>query len=105
MTPPTGILVVERTSTKDIKMRELYVQVDDLPEQTLQFGQSFELELATGSHRIKATNRLFTDRAEFSVSAGGKVCFDAANVSAGAIFAPLLMLGAGGYKVRLKRTQ
>ncbi len=84
-------------------MRELFVQVDELPEASLKFGQSLELELNEGTHRVKVTNRLTTQRAEFTVRGEETVRFDAANVPAGAFFAPLLALGAGGYKVSLKR--
>jgi len=84
-------------------MRELFVQVDELPEASLKFGQSLELPLAEGTHLLKITNRLTTQRAEFTVRSEETVRFDAANVPAGALFAPLLALGAGGYKVSLKR--
>ena len=98
-----GTVVVDRTSSLDIKMRELFVQVDELPEASLKFGQSLELMLPEGTHHVKVTNRLTTQRAEFTVRSDETVRFDAANVPAGAFFAPLLALGAGGYKVSLKR--
>lgn len=103
MDKPGGTVVIDRTSAQDIKMRELFVQVDELPEASLKFGQSLELPLAEGTHRVKVTNRLTTQRAEFAVRRDEIVRFDAANVPAGAFFAPLLALGAGGYKVSLKR--
>lgn len=55
-----GRLIVERRDASDIGMRDLYVIVDELPEETLLYGGSLELPLPPGEHRVKVTNRLFS---------------------------------------------
>jgi hypothetical protein len=97
-------LVVERTAEDDIKMRDLYVLVDDEPERTVHFGKSLEYELEPGDHRIKITNRLFTKAENFTVAPGQTVRYSATNVAGGGLFAPLMLIGGtGAYKVRLTR--
>lgn len=97
-------LTVHRDSEADIKMRDLYVVIDDDPEVTLLFGGGLTAELAPGTHRLKITNRLFNKEAEFEVAEGGDVDFQVANIPGGCLFAPLIVLGgAGAYRVALTR--
>ena len=97
-------VVVHRTDPSDIKMRDLYIKVDDLPERTLLFGGSTEFDLAAGRHKILATNRLFKKVLEFEVSEGETVTFSAANVPGGCLAIPLYIVsGTGGYRVKLER--
>lgn len=99
-----GSVVLLRTSLKDIKMRDLYVQVDDRREITLLFDEWVELQLDPGEHRIKITNRLFTKRAAFDLAAGETIRFEVANVPGSLLFAPLLIIsGTGAYKVALRK--
>lgn len=99
-----GQLVVERRASDDIGMRDLYVIVDELPEETLLFNQSLTLDLPPGEHRVKITNRLFSKVETFLLGEGQTVRFSAANVGATSLFAPLMIVsGTGAYKVALKR--
>jgi len=100
----TGVLVVKRTSHEDLKMRDLYVRIDDLPEDTLLYGESLEVPLAPGPHHIKITNRLYSKSADFEVKAGENVRFNVANIeNRGILNALMTMTGSFSYKVRLER--
>jgi len=72
-------VLVERKSDRDIKFRDFYVTVDDLPERTLSYGDSTEFEISPGHHRISATNRLFTVHDEFDVKEGETARFEGIN--------------------------
>lgn len=101
----TGTLVVERTSDRDIKMRDLYVFVDDMPEQNVMFGNTLEIPLDPGEHRLKITNRLFSDQATFTVREGETVRFSATNVLKNGLLNVVAAVGGGVmYKPILKRT-
>ncbi|CAN5451765.1 hypothetical protein BH11ARM2_BH11ARM2_29540 [soil metagenome] len=99
-----GRLIVERRDASDIGMRDLYVIVDELPEETLLYGGSLELPLPPGEHRVKVTNRLFSKVETFMLGEGQTVRFSGANVGASSLLAPLMIItGTGAYKVALKR--
>ena len=100
----TGIGRVIRKSDRDIKMRDLYVKIDDGKEQNLKFPSEVEITLTTGAHTIYATNRMYTRRLEFEVETGGDsgITFEVANTTrgcGGALFA----LGFGPYQCELRR--
>lgn len=100
----TGLLVVKRTSSKDLKMRDLYVRIDDLPEDILLYGETLELPLSPGAHHIKITNRLYSKSADFEVKPGENVRFNAANIpSSGVLNLIMTMTGSFAYKVQLER--
>ncbi len=96
-----GRLIVNRTSDRDIKARDLIVRVDELPQETLKFQQSMELPLSPGEHCIKITNNLFSKSATFSIAAGETVTFTAGNVPGGCLGALVVTIGA--YTVLLER--
>jgi hypothetical protein len=92
--------IVSRTSTKDIKMRDLYVQVDDLPEETLLFGDTLDIDLTPGDHHIKVTNRVYSKTVNFNLKEGESVRFTGACVSSRSIISVLMMMvGTVPYKV------
>jgi hypothetical protein len=100
---PSGSLIVSRTSPNDIGMRDLYVLVDDREEQTLLNGQTLSLPLEPGKHTLKVTNRLFTQKADFSLESGQTAKFIASNRALGGLFSFLIVLGGtGAYKVTLE---
>ena len=99
-----GTLTVVRNSPDDIKMRDLYVSVDELPEWNLQFADTRSIQLSPGEHRVKITNRLFSKSETFTLAAGQTTSFRVANIPSGPLFAPLMVIGGmGGYKVRIER--
>ncbi|MCC7230095.1 MAG: hypothetical protein IT203_06850 [Fimbriimonadaceae bacterium] len=103
-TDDVGTLRIERSSPKDIRMRDLYVLVDDDTEDNLLYGEFLELELPVGEHRIKITNRLFTKSETMTVSAGETVRYRVANIPATGPMAILMLItGSGSYKVHMER--
>ena len=92
---------ITRKSDTDIKVRDLYVAIDDGPEQTLKYGGEVELEVPIGAHAILATNRLYKRRLEFDVGQGGDpVVFEVANTARGC--AGVLFTVGGPYQVELR---
>jgi hypothetical protein len=83
-------------------MRDLYVVIDDLEEQTLLNGQTLTLPLTPGQHLLKVTNRLFTRKAQFELEEGQTAKFLVSNKAVGGVFSLLVVLGGtGAYKVTL----
>lgn len=98
-------VLIERKSSRDIRMRDLYVRVDDLPEDTLVYGESLELDLEPGPHRVLVTNRVFSKRLEFDLSEGQTATFSAACVPSRSILSVVMMLtGTVPYKVDIRQT-
>jgi len=99
-----GLLVVDRTMSTDIGIRDLYLRVDDWLEETLAFGESFEAPLEPGEHRIKVTNRLYSLTETFEIAAGETVRFEAGNVPGKGLLTVLMAItGSGAYRVALVR--
>jgi hypothetical protein len=98
----TSQIVIERKSSKDIKMRDLYVRVDDLPEETILYGDTLELSLPPGEHQIKVTNRVGSRSLDFTLKEGETKRFVGACVSSRSLLSILMMIvGTVGYKVAL----
>ncbi len=101
---PAGTIIVERTAGQDIKMRDLYLRIDDHAEETLRFGTIYSVDLPVGEHSIKATNRLFSRTQKFTLSADQIIRFSATNVASKSIFSIVAFLsGSVLYKVVLER--
>lgn len=100
----TGTLIVSRRAHKDIKMRDLYVLVDGEEADTLQFGETMEMDLPPGDHRVKVTNRMLSKSSEFSISAGEKVEFEVGNVPSYSPFTIVMLItGTMPYRVMIRR--
>jgi hypothetical protein len=92
-TPPEGAsatLTVTRQSPEDMQERELYVSVDGQRRGILRFGDSLEVPLSAGHHRLRVHNTISRRYAEFDVGDGERIRFRAANVR-GKGFAMLAM--------------
>jgi hypothetical protein len=96
-----GRIIVNRTSPRDIKVRDLIVMVDALPRETLKFQQSMELPLKAGEHTVKVTNNLLSKDLPFTLAAGETATFLAGNVAGGCMGA--LVVTVGIYSVMLER--
>lgn len=100
----TGRVIVERNSSKDIKMRDLYLSIDDQPEETLLFGDSLDLALPPGEHRIKVTNRVYSKSVEFNIGDGQTARFQAANLPSRGLLSLLMVFsGTVPYKVAIEQ--
>lgn len=88
-------LRLERVSDRDMKIRDLYVSVDDLPERTLEFGDTTEFTLSPGEHEVKANNRLFKAALTFTAQAGESITIEAANTQRIGVLNMLTFIGGG----------
>jgi len=95
---------IVRKSERDIKVRDLYVKLDDGEEHNLKFPSETQLNVTAGIHTIHATNRLYKRHIEFEIAAGGDpVVFEVANTARGC--AGVLFTVGGPYRVELRRAE
>ena len=98
-----GLLVVSRNSPKDIKIRDLYIELDGNEIAALEYEKSYEGPLIPGEHTLTATNRLYHRSESFTSSEGERVAFEVANIASGCGGLMFIVVGMGPYKVKLKR--
>src|SRR5579862_9055445 len=96
-------LVVNRNSTRDIKIRGLFVFVDDKEVANIAYGESFDTELQPGSHTLKVTNKLYSKSVDLDLKEGETAEFTAANVLSGLWAVIIGWSGLAPYKVVLQR--
>jgi hypothetical protein len=96
-------VVISRNSSNDIKIRELYVAIDDEEQRTLLFGQAVTLPATLGKHTILATNRLFSESMEFELAEGETARFAVANIAGGCAVSFAMIVGVVPYRVSLRR--
>ncbi|MHB8638124.1 MAG: hypothetical protein ACYC96_16830 [Fimbriimonadaceae bacterium] len=99
-----GVVRLVRRSASDIKMRDLYVRIDDGPELNVKYLAEVEVPVAVGAHTVHATNRLYKRRIDFELAkAGDEITFEVANTAKGCA-GVLFTMGFGPYQVELRRT-
>ena len=69
--------------------------VDDLPEKTLEFGDTLDLTVPPGEHKVRASNRLFKSVLTFTAQAGDTVTIEAANTHRMGALNVLTFIGGG----------
>jgi hypothetical protein len=69
------LVTVSRQHPRDFGERQVYVRIDDGPQVSLPFGQTFTREVGPGAHRLAANNTLFWKNLSFSVESGEHVEF------------------------------
>ena len=95
--------MVRRNSEADLKIRPIFVTIDQVPERTLLFGHETEFQLPAGTHVLRATNRLFSKKVSVRLAPGETATFTVANVAAGCLFVFASMSGAVACKLILQR--
>lgn len=95
-------IIIDRTSDKDIKMRELDAFIDEVFVDKLMFNSSFADDVPPGEHTIKVTNHLHTRKLHVNLKAGQTLHLMAGNYfdALGGVMMP--SLGFGPYKVFLR---
>lgn len=96
-------MTVSRTDDRDVQQRQIYARIDDTPQRTLMFGESFTLEVEPGQHTLKTNNTLYWKSVSFSVEPGEHVEFAVINISSKLSFGFLAMLGAGPLRLVIER--
>ncbi len=100
---PTCVVAI-RNSTRDIKMRDLYLAIDNADYVSLQFGQSVEIPLEPGDHEIRVTNRISTKKLEFHVAEGEATTFNVACIPSRGLMSLLMIItGTVPYKVSIEQ--
>lgn len=85
-------------------MRDLYLFVDQEPEITLEYGEMVEIEQEAGNHTARVTNRVFSQKVEYSLAEGETAKFQVANVAARGLLSYLMMLvGTVPYKPTIRQ--
>ena len=67
----SGLVRITRKSDSDIKMRDLYVKIDDGEERNVKFGTAIDVTVSVGAHTIHATNRLYKRQVDFELAKTG----------------------------------
>jgi len=101
----SGLVRITRKSDSDIKMRDLYVKIDDGEERNVKFGTAIDVTVSVGAHTIHATNRLYKRQVDFELAkTGDLVEFEVVNTAKGCA-GVLFTMGFGPYQVELRRTE
>lgn len=100
----SGTIRITRKSDRDIKIRDLFIQVEGEKEQNIKFGEVIEIPVPAGKVEMRATNRLYFRDASFEIGPDETVVFEVANVATkGPLSALMLITGTILYRVELKR--
>jgi hypothetical protein len=82
----------------------VYLWIDgEKSDRPLKYGKTFTRELAPGHHVVKASNTLFSTKAEFDAAPGETIRYRCENGLTGGGMVMVLMMGVAYLRVRLKR--
>ena len=99
---PTAVTVT-RTSEDDFKSRQVIVTIDEHRLPDLLWGDSVTIEIAPGSHRLRAHNTLVWKSVTFSVGPGEQAFFEVINRATAGTYLMLPIFGIGPLALTLKR--
>ena len=97
-------ITISRTSSDDVGLREIYVDLDGERLAILHHGQMVTREVASGPHRLRAHNTLFWRNLDIVVQPGEHAAFFAVNRAGWGTFSVLALLGAGPLYLTFERT-
>ena len=96
-------IVLRRTSSEDVGVREIYVTIDGRDAGVLRPGDIVTKQVPPGRHVVKASNTLFRTTVEFDAAEGETIRYQCENgLSPGGIVMVLFM-GVAYLKVKLVR--
>ena len=98
-----GVVTIRRVDARDVGHRQIYVRVDDAPNQTLLFGDSIRLEIPPGQHHLKANNTLFWKSVAFEINPNEHLEFTLVNQSSTFGFGVLALLGVAPLRLVIER--
>jgi hypothetical protein len=98
-----GRIAVSRNSGRDMKIRGIELLLDGEFVGNLAFGQTYEAEIAPGTHTLTATNRMYSPSIDFEVKAGDTVRFVVTSIPLGGLWLLIAMMGTVAYRVKLER--
>lgn len=91
---PAGRVSFVRTDPTDVGVRQIIARIDDGPNTTLLFGETADVEVAPGDHRLRVHNTLFWKTIPFTIGAGEHLEFTVVNTSGFFSFGVLAVIGA-----------
>jgi hypothetical protein len=68
-------VTISRCHESDAQMRQVLARLDDGPQMTLMFGETFTIEVEPGRHLLRANNTLFWKRLSFTAEPGEHIEF------------------------------
>lgn len=96
-------ITVERTSSDDVGIREIFVAVDGEQIAILGPGESITHEIPAGPHRIRAHNTLFWKTHDVVLQPGEHARFRAINRAGWGSYGLLMVLGASPLYLTFER--
>ena len=100
----TASVHISRNSPRDIRMRDLYLTVDDEEEHVLLFGDSLDIPLEPGDHTIRVSNRVYSRKLDFRIQESESAKFVVGNIPSKGLFSIfMIMSGTVPYKVWIER--
>ncbi len=101
---PNGQLIVSRTKTGDIGIRNIEVFIDGEFSGDLAYGSELMFSLEPGSHTLRATNKMNSKKATFDIDGSEPVRFQVVAIQMGCLWHLVSMLGTVPYRVELSRS-
>lgn len=102
---PTSHLIVSRTKSGDIGIRNIEVFIDGEFSGDLAFGSELKFPLKPGSHILRVTNKMNSKEATFEVDGSKEVRFHVVAIQMGCLWHLVSMLGTVPYRVELTRSE
>jgi hypothetical protein len=96
-------VTISRNHPTDVKQRQVVARLDDGTRTTLFYGDSITLEVAPGTHRLRAHNTLIWRTVKFTVEAGEHLEFILINRGPAWTYAMLALLGAAPLFLKIER--
>ena len=103
MEPAKARITVTRKSSKDVRVRQVYISVDGRNVAELLYGDSVTADVDPGPHRIRANNTLVWKTVECDLKPGEHARYTVVNRPGFGSFAMLSLLGGGPIYLSLDR--
>jgi hypothetical protein len=103
MEPAKARITVTRKSSKDVRVRQIYISVDGRNVAELLFGDSVTTDVDPGPHRIRANNTLVWKTVQCDLKPGEHARYTVVNRPGFLSFTMLSLLGGGPIYLSLER--
>ena len=96
-------VTISRNHPTDVRQRQVVARLDSGTKATLFYGDSITLEVAPGTHRLRAHNTLIFRTVKFTVEPGEHIEFILINKGPAWTYAMLALLGAAPLFLSIER--
>jgi len=97
------LLTIHRTSTEDVKTRQVIFSLDGKKIGQLMYGQSLTREIPPGRHSLRANNTLVWRTVEFDAEPGVEIHYRCVNRAPESLYFMLFIFGVAPLYVTLER--